>query len=120
MWPGRRTSSGGTGRRGLPPDGRLTPYGYGEPPSTPDFQEVLTLWQEVTEAAEPYLRSLSPETLGGPWKSPEVGENLGTLAVRCLMHYWSHIGEISAIRTLLGIAGPQFVGNLGGCLYDAS
>lgn len=102
--------------QGLSRDTRLAPYGYGEPPSAPDFQEMLALWREVAEATEPYLRGLSPETLTGPWESPE-GENLGTLVVRCLMHYWSHIGEISAIRTLLGIAGPQFVGSLRDCVY---
>jgi hypothetical protein len=45
-------------------------------------------------------------------------ENAGTLLTCCIMHYWSHIGEIACVRSLLGHEAPQFVGGLAGCRYS--
>lgn len=111
--------------QGLAPNPRLVQAQTGAPPSVPEFQQALADWREVISATEPYLGSLSAEALARHPEPPEPGleqllaeQNLGTLVVRCLMHYWSHIGEISAIRSLLGIAGPEFVGNLRGCRYE--
>ncbi len=111
--------------QGLPINERLAEARTGAPPSIPDFQQALADWQEVTRATEPYLRNLSADALATHGEASEphsekplAEENLGTMVVRCLMHYWSHIGEISAIRSLLGIAGPEFVGNLHDCRYE--
>ncbi len=102
--------------QGLPANERLGQARTGAPASVPDFQQALADWREVTRATEPYLKSLSAGALA---RHPDTSEeNLGTRVVRCLMHYWSHIGEICAIRTLLGIAGPQFVGSLQDCRYE--
>ena len=111
--------------QGLPSNARLAKAQTGASPSVPDFQQALAHWREVTRATEAYLRNLSVDALATHGEAPELGsenplgeENLGTLVVRCLMHYWSHIGEISAIRSLVSIAGPEFVGSLRDCRYE--
>jgi hypothetical protein len=38
-------------------------YGYGAPKSTPSLREVLDIWHTVTQAADPYLDSLTTAAL---------------------------------------------------------
>lgn len=70
-------------------------YGYGAPPSTPSLQEMLVLWQTVTRAVDPFLDTLTTETLqrellrdGQP-----VGQSIGSALRRMTYHYWFHIGH---------------------------
>jgi len=42
-----------------------------------------------------------------------VGQTLGSALRRVTYHYWYHIGEIQAIRQMLGHANlPEYVGNI--------
>ena len=94
--------------------------GYGKPASTPALAEMWAAWRKVTEAADEYLDTLTPEILqaylfrdGKP-----VDENTGTLLLRNIYHYWYHTGEASAVRQMLGHTDlPEFVGDINQAAY---
>ena len=89
--------------------------GYGKPASTPPLKEMWAVWHKVTAEADKYLDTLTPAILqefllrdGKP-----VDENIGTLLMRNIFHYWVHTGEASAVRQMLGHTDlPQFVGDI--------
>ena len=89
--------------------------GYGRPASTPPLAEMWQAWQAITNAADPYLDTLTTETLqnrmlveGQPFRY-----NIGTMLQRVIYHYWFHIGEALAIRQMLGQSDlPEFVGDI--------
>jgi hypothetical protein len=88
----------------------------GAPQSTPSLKEMWAAWHTVTEAAKPFLQSLTQDELtihkivdGKPHP-----ESVGTWLRRMTYHYWFHNGESSAIRQMLGHTDlPQFVGAIG-------
>jgi hypothetical protein len=86
----------------------------GGPPSTPALRSMLTAWRTVTRASDPHLDALTSRDLlddlpAGPPRQ------IGTALRRVTYHYWFHIGEILAIRQLLGHPHrPEFVGNIDG------
>jgi len=90
-------------------------FAYGAAMNTPSLQEMLDIWRVVTEAADPYLDTLTTETLltdlllnGEP-----VGQSRGSALRRITYHYWYHIGEIQAIRQMLGHTNlPEYVGDI--------
>ncbi len=94
--------------------------GPGKPASTPPLEEMWKAWRTVTEAADPYLEGLHAEVLqtilqkdGKPLR-----ENVGTMLLRNIYHYWYHIGEAQAIRQMLGHKNlPQFVGDMTKVFY---
>jgi uncharacterized damage-inducible protein DinB len=86
----------------------------GGPATTPSLKEMLAAWRQVTQAVDPWLDSLTTERLaealpGSPPRS--IGDSIR----RVTYHYWFHIGEIAAIRQMLGHRRlPQFVGDIEG------
>lgn len=90
-------------------------YAYGAPMSTPPLNEMLDIWIKVTEAANPYLESLTTDALllellrdGKP-----IGQSVGSALRRVTYHYWYHNGEIQAIRQMLGHTNlPEYVGDI--------
>ena len=94
--------------------------GYGKPASTPALEEMRQVWRMVTAAADAYLDTLTPKILqdfllrdGKP-----VDENIGTLLLRNIYHYWYHTGEASAVRQVLGHEHlPEFVGDMDAAAY---
>jgi hypothetical protein len=47
-----------------------------------------------------------------------VDENIGTLLMRNIYHYWYHTGEASAVRQMLGHTRlPEFVGDMSTAAY---
>jgi uncharacterized damage-inducible protein DinB len=94
-----------------------TAYAYGAPMSTPALSETLKLWNAVTEATANYLDSLTTETFRRelPLDGKPVGQTLGSAMRRLTYHYWYHIGEIQAVRQMLGHSGlPEYVGDIEG------
>ena len=90
-------------------------YAYGAPMSTPSFKEMLDLWHTVTQAADPYLDGLATESLMGDLlrEGKSVGQTVGSALRRVTYHYWYHIGEIQAIRQMLGHRDlPEYVGDI--------
>jgi len=90
-------------------------YAYGAPMSTPSLKEMLELWQTVTKATDPFLDGLTVESLQVDLlrEGKSVGQSLGSALRRITYHYWYHIGEIQAIRQMLGHKNlPEYVGEL--------
>jgi uncharacterized damage-inducible protein DinB len=90
---------------------RYRAFAYGSPASQPPLDEVMALWEAACEAADELLHIADEESLRQlvvpPDPDPDARrENLGTLIVRNIFHYWSHMGEISAIRQMLGHPSP--------------
>src|SRR2546426_1023005 len=90
-------------------------FAYGALASTPPLNEMWTAWQTITQATDPWLDSLTTETL----QSSVVIDGkpseyiFGSLLQRTIYHYWYHTGENAAIRQNLGHAGlPDFVGDI--------
>ena len=85
----------------------------GGPATTPALRDMLKTWRDVTRAVDPWLDPLTTdglvEDLGGPGPRRSVGDSIH----RVTYHYWFHIGEILAIRQILGHRRlPQFVGDI--------
>jgi hypothetical protein len=107
--------------QGLEVPEELQPFATGRRGSVPEFERVLAHWHEVARQTEPFLCRLDHEALQRHFMEEDsLRENAGTLLTRCIMHYWSHIGDIACVRSLLGHDAPQFVGSLEGCIYTGS
>lgn len=90
-------------------------FEYGAPASTPALDEIWEAWHAITQAADPWLDTLTTAKLqeyvideGEP-----TDVTFGSLILRTIYHYWYHIGENMAIQQLLGHTDlPEFVGNI--------
>jgi hypothetical protein len=92
-------------------------FAYGAPMNTPSLTEMLELWHVVSDAANTYLDTLTTEVLLSDLllNGEPVGQSRGSALRRITYHYWFHIGEIQAIRQMLGHQNlPEYVGNIEG------
>ncbi len=92
-----------------------TVYAYGAPMSTPSLDKMLEIWRTVTAAADPFLDGLTSSGLQMDLlrDGKSVGQTLGSALRRVTYHYWYHIGEIQAIRQMLGHKDlPEYVGDI--------
>jgi hypothetical protein len=90
-------------------------FASGGPASTPALDEVLAAWAAITAAADPWLDTLTSETLlEHPVRNGKPLARIhGNLLQRTIYHYWFHTGENMAIRQMLGQKRlPQFVGDI--------
>ena len=90
-------------------------FAYRAPMSTPSLEEMLKTWRAVTRQADGFLEGLTTASLQTPLlrKGRDVGQTIGSGLQRMTFHYWYHIGEIQAIRQMLGHANlPEYVGNI--------
>ncbi len=90
-------------------------YKYGAPMSTPDLGETLRIWHAVIQANQIYLDALTTQALEQelPLEGKPVGQSVGSAMRRMTYHYWYHIGEIQAIRQMLGHTSlPEYVGDI--------
>jgi hypothetical protein len=90
-------------------------FAYGAPMSTPSFKEMLETWQTVIRAVDPFLDTLTTETLQNDLllNGESVGQTIGSALRRITYHYWYHIGEIQAIRQMLEHRNlPEYVGSI--------
>jgi hypothetical protein len=90
-------------------------FAYGAPMSTPILGEMLGIWRTVTQASDPLLDSLTTQALEADLqhKGRSVGQSYGSALRRITYHYWYHIGEVQAIRQMLGHASlPEYVGDM--------
>jgi uncharacterized damage-inducible protein DinB len=94
--------------------------GHGQPATTPPLSDMWATWQSVTQAADVYLDTLTADVLQTffEYEGKPVGENIGTMLLRNIYHYWFHTGEAHAVRQGLGHTDlPQFVGDMSQALY---
>ncbi|HUH95986.1 MAG TPA: DinB family protein [Anaerolineales bacterium] len=92
-----------------------TSFAYGAPMSTPSLKEMRAIWHTITQATDPFLDSLTTEgLLFDPLQDGKsIGRSVGSAMHRMIYHYWYHIGEIQAIRQMLGAADlPEYVGDI--------
>ena len=94
--------------------------GYGRPPSTPPLADMWAAWRMITGNADNFLNTITLDSLPTflEVNGKSVGEDIGTMLMRNIYHYWFHIGEAYAIRQLLGHRNlPDFVGNMNEARY---
>jgi hypothetical protein len=91
----------------------LDDVAYGKPASTPSVRRMWEIWRAVTQAADPWLDTLTTESLQTPLAQGLSGA--GTFLRRTTYHYWYHLGKATDVRKLLGHANlPVFVGDIDG------
>jgi len=87
----------------------------GQPASTPSLAHALRVWRAVTLAADPVLDELVGRDLTEWLPNAPRPRLVGSTVQRVTYHYWFHIGEIVAIRQVLGHPNvPEFVGDIDG------
>jgi hypothetical protein len=90
-------------------------YAGGAPMSTPSFREMFDVWQTVTAAVDPFLDTLTTQSLLLDLlrEGHSVGQTIGSALRRTTYHYWYHTGEIQAIRQMLRHKDlPEYVGEI--------
>ncbi len=73
------------------------------------------MWKKITRDSSSYLESLDTTMLRAELlkKGKPIGQTLGSAMHRITYHYWYHIGEIQAIRQMLGHHNlPVYVGSI--------
>ncbi len=92
-------------------------FAYGAPASTPSLSEMLTAWNTITKAVDPWLEAVTSEMLlqHVVRDGKTTSYIFGSLLQRTIYHYWYHTGENLAIRQMLGHKDlPEFVGDIDG------
>jgi hypothetical protein len=92
-------------------------FAFGARISTPALPEMLRAWRGITKTADPCLDGITTRSLKQqlPLSGKDVGQSLGSALRRVTYHYWYHIGEIQAIRQMLGHRRlPVYVGDIEG------
>jgi hypothetical protein len=105
--------------RNIAPDLRQR-VGFGQPASTPPYDEMWRMWHEITKAADVYLNNLKPEDLNTHfiWEGKPLPEDVGKLLLRNIYHYWFHLGKAHSVRQMLGHKDlAVYVGNMADVRY---
>ena len=100
--------------RTIAPD-LLRLYGTGQPASTPPWDEIWPLWHTITEQADVFLLGLKQDDLKRQlfWEGKPLADDVGTLILRNIYHYWFHLGKAHSIRQMLGHSNlPMYVGKM--------
>ena len=87
----------------------------GKPASTPPLDEMWQVWREITRQADVFLETLTPAMLTThlEWKGKPHAENIGTMLLHVIYHYFFHLGEAHANRQILGHTDlPDFIGEM--------
>jgi hypothetical protein len=104
----------GQGERPYPDVDRA--YRPGAPASAPALEATLRVWRDVTCRADPWPDDLDVAAMAAPYRKKDGSDGariVGDLPQRVLYHYWLHLGQVVAVRRLLGHEKvPQFVGNV--------
>lgn len=101
--------------RGLQVEPILDAFATGEPTTVPSLATMCAAWDRVIAGADPFLDALTTADLEqrpahDPRANPPV---VGSQLQYVTYHYWSHIGEVSAVRQILGHQGlAEYVGDL--------
>jgi len=118
-------------------------HGFGQPATTPPLADIWRVWDDITEAADTFLDTVTTDQLGTyleqntkavedslfyvpqankkllAQESVRSGENICTRILRTTYHYFFHTGEAHAIRQLLGHPDlPYFVGDMPDYLFQ--
>ena len=90
-------------------------FNWSTPASTPPLKKVLSEWHLVTAAADEFLNEMQEKDLATMlYRRQRPLENVGTMLRRQIWHYWYHLGEMQAIRQMLGHTNlPAYIGQMG-------
>jgi hypothetical protein len=100
--------------RGLRIEPVLDAFATGRPASTPPLAPMLEAWERVVAGSDPFLDGLTTADLErrpahDPRPNPPI---VGSQVQYVTYHYWAHIGEVSAVRQVLGNTGlAEYVGD---------
>ena len=92
----------------------LDAFATGQAVSVPSFAEVQAAWDRIVAGADPFLDTLTTDALERrPGHDPRLDPPIvGSQVQYVTYHYWSHIGEVSAVRQILGNTGlAEYVGD---------
>jgi hypothetical protein len=101
--------------RGLRVEPILDAFATGQAATVPSFAEMQAAWERIVASADPFLDPLTTADLErrpghDPRPDPPI---VGSQVQYVTYHYWSHIGEVSAVRQILGHTGlAEYVGDL--------
>ena len=87
----------------------------GKPASTPPLPVMVADWQAINATTDKYLNTLEDIDMSRflQFKGKDSFENIGTTLLRQTWHYWYHLGEVQAVRQMLGHQDlPPFVGQI--------
>ena len=83
----------------------------GGPATTPPLSQMREARRTIIAAADPWLDPLTTEDLLRELPPPGPQRRIGDALQRVIYHHWFHIGEVLAIRQVLGHPDlPEFVG----------
>lgn len=109
-----------TWAQGHTPHPQVNACAPGQPASVPAWENVLPAWKAIVEASEDYLDALTQADMQTFLEHDGhiYREDVGTMLLRLTYHYWFHLGEMQAVRQLLGHKNlPPFVGDMSGFNY---
>lgn len=92
-----------------------TTHAYRAPMSSPSLSAMLKVWESVVHASNDFLESVSTDALQEKFqrKGRPINLQIGSALRRLTYHYWYHIGEIQAVRQMLGHKNlPEYVGDI--------
>jgi hypothetical protein len=87
----------------------------GKPASTPPLPDMVADWNAIKASADTFLNTLEDQDLSRylQFNGRDSFENIGTTLRRQTWHYWYHLGEVQAVRQMLGHSDlPAFVGQI--------
>lgn len=89
---------------GLRVEPSLDAFRSGKPAVVPSYREMQAAWERMVSRAQPFLEALTTHELERPLAHDRrvPAPNAGSQLQYITYHYWAHIGEVSAIRQILG------------------
>jgi hypothetical protein len=100
--------------RGIKGERVLDAFATGRPTSTPSLARMQKAWKRIVAEADPFLDALTTADLelALTHDTREHLPSAGSQLQYVTYHYWAHIGEVSAVRQMLGHADlAEYVGD---------
>jgi uncharacterized damage-inducible protein DinB len=90
--------------RGINVERSLDAFATGRRATTPSLAVVQAAWERIVADADLFLETLTTADLERPLRHDprEDRPSAGSQLQYVTYHYWSHIGEVSAVRQMLG------------------
>lgn len=95
----------------------LRPFSSGPnaDPTPPPLIDALGLLRDARTSTA-WVADAGDGRLSAPGRGGQGSENIGTSLLRAVLHTWFHLGEINAIRQVLGHPEVRFIGAMVGNL----
>ncbi len=103
--------------RGLPIAKDVSRFQGGKPASAPPLNEAWAIWERVTAESDLFLDLLTQADMQRrlQWEGVPERDDIGTMLLNNIYHYWYHLGESQVVRQMLGHQNlSEFVGPIVG------